>query len=105
MPAESNTDIKKLIRESKTFSGGEYFLTKDLCTEIGSNYDFTIQALSQMAQDGSASKKRVKRTDCGGVVWEYRKIEFRPRDYLCASYRRHTNDELGLQPEYAWSVL
>jgi hypothetical protein len=105
MPAESNTDIKKLIRESKTFSGGEYFKTADLCTEIGSNYDFTIQTLGQMVQDGGASKKRVKRTDSGGVVWEYRKCTLMPKDFFAMSFRRHRNDELGLEPLYPWAVL
>lgn len=105
MPAEANIDIKKLIRESKLFSGCKYFETQDLCTEIGTNYDFTLQALGQMAEDGGASKQRVKRNTQGGIMWRYKKCTFTPREFSATSLRRHTNEQMGLEPMYVWSVM
>jgi len=105
MGTETYAVAKKTITDSKLFSSGEPFLIKDLSADIGLASDFVTQVLCQMVEGGQASKKREKKCKRGGIVWLYRKCTLKPRDYLCASYRRHTNDELGLEPLYAWAVL
>jgi len=105
MAGETYADARKVISESKAFSSGKPFLIRDLATETGMAYDFISQVLAQMVEGGQASKKRERKCVRGGIVWQYRMCNFRPRDFFAMKLRRHTNEQLGLEPLYAWSVM
>jgi len=102
---ETYADIKKLIRESATFSGGKDFSIKELAAEIGLSFEFINQVISEMAQDGQVSKKRARTPGLKGSGFYYRKCGFRPRDFLAMSFRRHSNEQLHLTPLHTWAVM
>ena len=106
MAEDTYVESKKLIRESKLFTSGEAFLTRELVEETGLVYDFLTQVLGQMVQSGQISKKQVKKPNKkGGIEYHYKKQTVLPKDFLGMQLRRHSNEQLGLEAEYCWAVL
>jgi len=92
---ENYVDIKSKIRASKAFANTKGFQIKDLGAELDISHEFAAQALGQMVEDGRVS--RTEKDKAGkGTCTIFKQINFRPRDYLTTSYRRHSNKELGL---------
>jgi len=92
---ENYLDIKNRIRNSEAHSNKKGFQIKNLCAELDISKEFCAQILGQMVEDGRLS--RIEKTNGNkGTCTIFKKVDFRPKDYLTTSYRRHSNQELGL---------
>lgn len=96
---------EQAVTNSQLFKGDQWFSVVDMDQETGIGREMSQVALTHLLDAGKVSKKRVKKNSCGGIVWIYRRLAFRPIDYLTTSYRRHTNEELGLEPIFWWSII
>lgn len=106
MAGETYVGARKLIKESRLFSSGKPFTIKELAAQTGIAHDFLSQVLSEMKESGRVSKTRVaKKRSIGGIEWHYRKQILKPREFLAMKLRRHTNEQLGLEPMHAWAVI
>ena len=102
---ETYYEAKKMIRESAVYSSGKDFLVKELAAEINMAPEFLNQVISELAQEGYVSKRRARKVGLRLSTFLYKKCDFRPRDFLAMPLRKHTNEQLQLEPTHCWAVM
>ena len=97
--------VKNRIRGSVAYSSGKDFYVTDLSAELSLCPDFIKQVIREMFNQGDVSRQRESKQGLKGSMYRYRKLTFTPRDFLAMSLRKHTNEELQLEPMHPWSVM
>ena len=97
--------VKNRIRESALYSSGKDFYVKGLSEELSLCPDFITQVIREMFNQGDVTRQRESKKGLKGSTYRYRKLTFTPRDFLAMPLRKHTNDQLQLEPTHCWAIM
>jgi len=82
-------------------SGKEYY-HRDLCAALGYGSQILTTSITRLR---AAGKLRCRRLSDGSHVFMLDDSAYNARGVITMQWRQHSNEEIGIESHYAWSVI